>query len=183
MLARHGALKKTSRNRALIEALGQDILGSLDDNDLYETFLDYVRDLKRERRGIREIEVAVALRKSDDEALATADPLATMWVEFSGCETLTRGTGCSPPIFRHPHNVSQRRPNIQQQRESLSPPSAGPNSFENFRPTCKAIRVSSRESSTPALARLLRVSNTHLLNAGLRLISRFSMQRVSSTSR
>ena len=81
MLARHGALKKTSRNRALIEALGQDILGSLDDNDLYETFLDYVRDLKRERRGIREIEVAVALRKSDDEALATADPLATMWVE------------------------------------------------------------------------------------------------------
>ena len=81
MLARHGALKKTSRNRALIEALGQDILGSLDDNDLYETFLDYVRDLKRERRGIREIEVAVALWKSDDEALATADPLATMWVE------------------------------------------------------------------------------------------------------
>ena len=81
MLARHGALKKTSRKRALIEALGQDILGSLDDDDVYETLLDYVRDLKRERRGIRENEVAVALRKFDDEALATADPLATMWVE------------------------------------------------------------------------------------------------------
>ena len=34
VLARHGALKKTSRNCALIEALGQDILGSLDDDDL-----------------------------------------------------------------------------------------------------------------------------------------------------
>jgi hypothetical protein len=43
----------------------------LDDDDLYETFLDYVRDWKRE--GLREIEIAFALRKADDEALATAD--------------------------------------------------------------------------------------------------------------
>jgi hypothetical protein len=71
VLARHGALKKTQKNRALVEALGQDILGSLDDDDLYKTFLDYVRDWKRE--GLREIEIAVALRKADDEALATAD--------------------------------------------------------------------------------------------------------------
>ena len=71
VLARHGALKKNQKNRALVEALGQDILGSLDDDDLYKTFLDYVRDWKRE--GLREIEIAVALRKADDEALATAD--------------------------------------------------------------------------------------------------------------
>ena len=71
VLARHGALKKTQKNRALVEALGHDILGSLDDDDLYKTFLDYVRDWKRE--GLREIEIAVALRKADDEALATAD--------------------------------------------------------------------------------------------------------------
>ena len=64
-------MKKTQKNRALVEALGQDILGSLDDDDLYKTFLDYVRDWKRE--GLREIEIAVALRKADDEALATAD--------------------------------------------------------------------------------------------------------------
>ena len=66
-------MKKTSRNRALIEALGQDILGSLDDDDLYKTFLDYVGHLKCKRKGIREIEVAVELRKSDDGALAMAD--------------------------------------------------------------------------------------------------------------
>ena len=71
VLARHGALKQTQKNRALVEALGPDILGSLDDDDLYKTFLDYVRDWKRE--GLREIEIAVALRKADDEALATAD--------------------------------------------------------------------------------------------------------------
>ena len=64
-------MKKTQKNRALVEALGQDILGSLDDDDLYKTFLEYVRDWKRE--GLREIEIAVALRKADDEALATAD--------------------------------------------------------------------------------------------------------------
>lgn len=78
VLARHGVLKQTPQNRRLIEALGQDILGSLDDGDLYETFLIYVRDFKRERRGIREIDVAVKLRKADDEALATADLMATM---------------------------------------------------------------------------------------------------------
>ena len=77
-LAGHGALKKTSRNRALIEALGQDILGSLDDDDLYKTFLDYVRDWKPEKPGISEMEVAAALRKADDQALATADLLATI---------------------------------------------------------------------------------------------------------
>ena len=41
-------------------------------------------DLKRERRGTLEIEVAVALRKSDDEAVATADLMATMLDEFLG---------------------------------------------------------------------------------------------------
>ena len=75
VLARHGALKKNQKNCALVEALGQDILGSLDDDDLYKTFLDYVRDWKRE--GLREIEIAVALRKADDEALATADLMAS----------------------------------------------------------------------------------------------------------
>ena len=79
VLARHGALKRTQRNRTLIETLGQDILGSLDDDDLYKTFLDYVRDWKRE--GLREIEIAFALRKSDDEALATSDLLAMLWAE------------------------------------------------------------------------------------------------------
>ena len=79
VLARHGALKKTQKNRALVEALGPDILGSLDDDDLYKTFLDYVRDWKRE--GLREIEIAFALRKADDEALATSDLLATLWAE------------------------------------------------------------------------------------------------------
>ena len=65
MLARHGALERTQRNRALIEVLGQDILGSsLDDDDLYETFLIYVRDWKREKPGISEMEVAAALRKA-----------------------------------------------------------------------------------------------------------------------
>jgi hypothetical protein len=78
VLARHGALKKTQKNCALVEALGQDILGSLDDDDLYETYLGYVRDLKCKRRGIPEIEVAVAIRKADDEALATADLVATL---------------------------------------------------------------------------------------------------------
>ncbi len=81
VLARHGALKKTQKNRALVEALGPDILGSLDDDDLYEAFLDYARDLRRKRKGIREIEVAVALRKSDDEALAMGD-LAATWIEL-----------------------------------------------------------------------------------------------------
>ena len=64
-------MKKNQKNRALVEALGPDILGSLDDDYLCEAFLDYVRDWKRE--GLREIEIAVALRKADDEALATAD--------------------------------------------------------------------------------------------------------------
>ena len=76
VLARHGALKKNQKNRALVEALGQDILGSLNDDELYKTFLDYVRDWERE--GLREIEIAVALRKADDEALATADLVATL---------------------------------------------------------------------------------------------------------
>ena len=79
VLARHGALKKTQKNCALVEALGQDILGSLDDDDLYKAFLDYVRDWKRE--GLREIEIAFALRKADDEALAMAD-LAATWIEL-----------------------------------------------------------------------------------------------------
>ena len=78
VLARHGALKKTQKNGALVEALGQDILGSLDDDDLCETLLVYVRDFKRERRGIRDIDVAVKLRKADDEALATADLMTAM---------------------------------------------------------------------------------------------------------
>jgi hypothetical protein len=73
VLARHGVLKQTPQNRRILEALGQDILGSLDDEDLYKVFLVYVRDFKRETRGIREIDVAVKLRKADDEALATAD--------------------------------------------------------------------------------------------------------------
>ena len=81
MFARHGALKKTSRIVRSSKLWVRTYLGRWMTTIYYETFLDYVRDLKRERRGIREIEVAVALRKSDDEALATADLLATMWVE------------------------------------------------------------------------------------------------------
>jgi hypothetical protein len=73
VLARHGALKKTQKNRALVEALGPDILGSLDDDDLYEAFLDYVRHLRRKRKEIREIEVVLTLRRLDDGALAMAD--------------------------------------------------------------------------------------------------------------
>jgi hypothetical protein len=63
VLARHGALKQTQRKRTLIETLGQDLLGSLDDSELYDAFLDYVRHLKRQKPGLREIEVALALRK------------------------------------------------------------------------------------------------------------------------
>ena len=95
VLARHGALKKTSRNRALIEALGQDILGSLDDDDLYETFLMYVRDLKQEKREIREIEVAAALRKADDESAGNERSYGDVLGCVSRCETLRSGTGCS----------------------------------------------------------------------------------------
>jgi hypothetical protein len=87
VLARQGALKKTQKNRALVEALGPDILGSLDDDDLYKTFLDYVRDWKRE--GLRELEIAVALRKADDEALATSGLLTTWWAksqDYLKCE-------------------------------------------------------------------------------------------------
>ena len=39
VLARHGASKKNQKNRGAVEALGQDILGSLDDDELYEAFL------------------------------------------------------------------------------------------------------------------------------------------------
>jgi hypothetical protein len=78
VLARRGVLKQTPQNRRILEALGQDILGSLDDEDLYKVFLVYVRDFKRETRGIREIDVAVKLRKADDEALATADLMTAM---------------------------------------------------------------------------------------------------------
>ena len=51
---------------------------SLDDDDLCETLLVYVRDFKQERRGIRDIDVAVKLRKADDEALAMADLMSAM---------------------------------------------------------------------------------------------------------
>jgi hypothetical protein len=50
----------------------------LDDDDLCETLLVYVRDFKQERRGIRDIDVAVKLRKADDEALAMADLMSAM---------------------------------------------------------------------------------------------------------
>jgi hypothetical protein len=83
VLARHGALKKTQKNCALVEALGQDILGSLDDDEPYETFLDFVRDLRRKRTGIPEMEVALTLRRLDDEALAMAD-----FVDRCGCQRL-----------------------------------------------------------------------------------------------
>ena len=83
VLARHGALKKNQKNRALVEALGQDILGSLDDDELYEAFLDYARHLRRKRKGIREIEVALTLRRLDDGALAMAD-----FVDRGGCQRL-----------------------------------------------------------------------------------------------
>jgi len=50
----------------------------LDDDDLCETLLVYVRDFKRERKGIRDVDVAVKLRKADDEVLATADLMTAM---------------------------------------------------------------------------------------------------------
>ena len=87
-------MEKPPKNRALLEALGHDILGSLHDDDLCETQLEYVRDLKREKTGIREIEIAAALRKADDEALAMADFV----IKFSGFEGLSGVTGrtCTP---------------------------------------------------------------------------------------
>ena len=75
VLARHGVLQKTPKNANIIDTLGEDILGSLDDDDLYQTFSDHVRDTRRERKGIREIEVAVMLRAEDDEAQQVADEM------------------------------------------------------------------------------------------------------------
>ena len=75
VLARHGVL---SNNANIVDTLGENILGSLDDDDLYQTFIDYVRDTKRERRGIREIEVAVMLRAADDEAQQVGDEMALL---------------------------------------------------------------------------------------------------------
>jgi hypothetical protein len=71
VLARHGVLKRTPRNQKMIDILGDDILGSLDDDDLYKSFLDHVRDLK----GMCQADIAVSLRKLDDEACQVADEI------------------------------------------------------------------------------------------------------------
>jgi hypothetical protein len=92
VLARHGALEKSQKNRAIVEALGPDILGSLDDDEQCEAFLDYARDLRRKRKGIREIEVALTLRRLDDEALAMAD-----FVDRCGCQRLGSDHREEPP--------------------------------------------------------------------------------------
>ena len=78
VLARHGVLQKTPENANIVDALGEDILGSLDDDDLYQTFLDHVRDTRQERKGIREIEVAIMLRAADDEAQQVGDEMALL---------------------------------------------------------------------------------------------------------
>ena len=78
VLARHGVLQKTPENANIVDTLGENILSSLDDDDLYQTFRDYARDTKRERKGIREIEVAVMLRAADDEAQQVGDEMALL---------------------------------------------------------------------------------------------------------
>lgn len=76
LAARHGRPPWTEMKFRIRSALGDSILTSLDDEDLYYVLVETAADLRARYPNASEIRIARLLRQADDEALETAEIIA-----------------------------------------------------------------------------------------------------------